>query len=261
MRILITGGNGYIARSLYSFLSQTHSVTKVSRADFDLSSSKETTEWFVGKEFDVVINTAITGGSRLSSDDSSVLEKNLLMHYNLHSCRSAFSRLIGFGSGAELFASDTPYGMSKKIIANSIKQTANWHNIRIFGVFDENELPTRFIKANILRYVNREPMLIHENKVMDFFYMRDLLTLVDYYLTESSPPKETNCSYSEKPTLVDIASYINKLSDYEVPVVVESAEKVGVYCGNSIDVPINTVGLWQGIQETYRALTLPNQRQ
>jgi nucleoside-diphosphate-sugar epimerase len=260
MRILITGGNGYIARSLYSSLSKNHRVTKITRADFDLSNSSETAEWFVGKEFDAVIHTAITGGSRLHPDESSVLEKNLLMHYNLHSCRGAFSRFIGFGSGAELFAPDTPYGMSKKIIANSIKQTANWHNIRIFGVFDENELPTRFIKSNILRYANREPMLIHENKVMDFFYMEDLVALISYYLTESNPPKETNCSYSEKTTLVDIASYINKLSDYEVPVVIESDEKFGIYCGKSIGVPIYTVGLRQGIQKTYKALTLPNQK-
>jgi GDP-L-fucose synthase len=262
-RILITGGNGYIARSLYSSLSlsQKHTITKVTRADFDLTDSRETAKWFVDKEFDVVVHTAVAGGSRLRYDDSSVLEINLLMHYNLHSCRSAFSRFIGFGSGAEVFASDTPYGMSKKIIANSIKKTTDWHNIRIFGVFDENELPTRFIKASILRYANRESILIDKNKVMDFFYMEDLITLVDYYLTKSNPPKETNCSYLEKFTLVDIASYINKLSNYQVPIVVENAEKVGDYCGNGTNIPIHMVGLWEGIEKTYRALTSSNQSQ
>jgi GDP-L-fucose synthase len=261
-KILITGGNGYIAKSLLGLASyEPCEIKYATRNDFDITNSRQTSKWFEDKNFDAVIHTAVVGGSRLQADDRGVLEMNLRMHYNLLANRDKFNRLISFGSGAELFAPDTPYGMSKKIIANSIKQTANWHNIRIFGVFDENELPTRFIKANILRYVNREPILVHENKVMDFFYMKDLLTLVDYYLTESNPPKETNCSYLEKTTLAGIASYINNLSDHKVPVVVGCAEKFGVYCGNGIDLPINTVGLWKGIQETYRALTSLNQRQ
>ena len=255
MRILITGGNGYIARSLYSFLSQTHSVTKVSRADFDLSSSKETTKWFVGKEFDVVINTAIIGGSRLYSDDSSVLEKNLLMHYNLHSCKSAFSRLIGFGSGAEVFAADTPYGMSKKIIANSIAETDNWYNIRIFAVFNQDELPTRFIKANILRYINNQSLLIHKNKVMDFFYMDDLSELVKFYLEEKTPPKESNCSYDKKHTLLDIAKMINNLNAQKVSIEVEQRGNLDFYCGvcNLPNIPL--VGLEHGIRKTFEFLS------
>jgi len=255
MRILITGGNGYIARSLYSFLSQTHSVTKVSRADFDLSSSKETTKWFVGKEFDVVINTAIIGGSRLYSDDSSVLEKNLLMHYNLHSCKSAFSRLIGFGSGAEMYHGDTPYANSKREIAQSIQNTENFYNLRIFNVFDENELPTRFIKANITRYIKREPMIIYTNKVMDFIYMQDLISTVKYYMTNSNLAKDINCCYEEKYTLKTIANMINSLDSHKVPIVTENENQLQMYCGESGLPPINIIGLRQGIQNTFRALS------
>lgn len=255
MRILITGGNGYIARSLYSFLSQTHSVTKVSRADFDLSSSKETTKWFVGKEFDVVINTAIIGGSRLYSDDSSVLEKNLLMHYNLHSCKSAFSRLIGFGSGAEMYHGDTPYAISKREIAQSIQNTENFYNLRIFNVFDENELPTRFIKANMMRYIKKEPMIIHTNKVMDFIYMQDLISTVKYYMTNSNLAKDINCCYEEKYTLKTIANMINSLDSHKVPIITENENQLEFYCGESGLPPINIIGLRQGIQNTFRALS------
>jgi hypothetical protein len=41
-----------------------------------------------------------------------------------------------------------------------------------------------FIKANILRYIKKEPIQIHENKCMDFFYMEDLISVVKYYIGE-----------------------------------------------------------------------------
>jgi nucleoside-diphosphate-sugar epimerase len=127
-----------------------------------------------------VIHTAISGGSRLQLDDSSVFDKNMSMFNNLVANQKSFSKLISFGSGAEIFHGDTPYANSKREIANKIQNYDNFYNLRIFGVFDENELNTRFIKANLIRYLKKEPMVIHQNKIMDFFYMKDLISLVDY---------------------------------------------------------------------------------
>lgn len=254
MKVLITGGNGYIASSLKSKLSDSYSVTSVTRADFDFSNSDKVSGWFADKQFDVVIHTAIVGGSRLKAETHSVIDQNLMMHYNLVANREKFGRLITFGSGAEIFSPDTPYGMSKKIISDSIKTIDNWYNLRIFAVFDHEELSTRFIKSNIMRYISRQPMIIHSNRLMDFFYMDDLVTLVHHYIETSSPNKEVNCSYREKHTLVNIANHINKLSDYRVPVIVEDREKFGVYCADGESLPIHTVGLLEGIRRTYNAL-------
>jgi nucleoside-diphosphate-sugar epimerase len=177
------------------------------------------------------------------------------MHYNLLANRNSFGRFITFGSGAETFAPDTPYGISKRIIAESIRATDNWYNLRIFAVFNENELNTRFIKGNLIRYLRKEPMLIHSNKLMDFFYMKDLIALVKYYLTADSPLKEINCSYADKYTLTNIAAMINELGTHKVPIVVEEVGKLGVYCGDGESMPINTIGLRTGICETYKALS------
>ena len=223
-KILITGGNGYIAKSLLGLASyEPCEINYATRNDFDITNSRQTSKWFEDKNFDAVIHTAVVGGSRLQADDRGVLEMNLRMHYNLLANRDKFNRLISFGSGAEMFAPDTPYGLSKRVIANSITQTDNWYNIRIFGVFDENELPTRFIKSSIDRYLRREPIKIHKDRVMDFFYMQDLISLVKYYLEEDNPPKEADCSYTKKHTLSDIAQMINKLGDHEVPIEIENS--------------------------------------
>jgi nucleoside-diphosphate-sugar epimerase len=235
-------------------LAEQHTVTAITRADFDLTDSVQTSKWFEGKWFDVVIHTAIVGGSRLKSEDHDVVRQNLSMHYNLLANRGCFEKLLSFGSGAETFSPDTPYGMSKRIIADSIQATDGWYNLRIFAVFDENELDTRFIKANLIRYLRKEPMVIHSNRLMDFFYMKDLVALVEYYLSAKNPAKEVNCSYSQKYTLTNIAAMINEIEIHKVPIVIEEVGKLGVYCGDGESLPINTIGLQTGIRETYKAL-------
>ena len=254
MKVLITGGNGYIASSLNRGLNSSHDITNITRLNFDLTDSVEVKKWFQGKWFDAVIHTAIVGGSRLQTEDERVIRQNLLMHYNLLSNKNCFGKFVTFGSGAEMFSPDTPYGISKRIIADSIQATANWYNLRIFAVFDENELNTRFIKGNLIRYLRKEPMLIHSNRLMDFFYMKDLVSLVDHYLMTDSPSKEVNCSYADKYTLTNIAAMINELGTHKVPIIVEEVGKLGVYCGDGESLPINTIGLRTGIRETYKAL-------
>jgi nucleoside-diphosphate-sugar epimerase len=63
---------------------------------------------FQDKYFDLVIHTAVRGGSRLNPlDGPDVVLSNLLMYDNLMRCRDKFDRFIHFGSGAEEKADDS----------------------------------------------------------------------------------------------------------------------------------------------------------
>lgn len=254
MNILITGGRGYLAKALYGALSPHHEVTAITRLDFDLVDTLKTHEWFADKYFDVVIHTAIVGGSRLRPEDSWVLDTNLKMYYNLLDNHEHFERFINIGSGAEMYSTHTPYGMSKRIIRESLIDKANFCNIRVFAVFDENELDTRFIKSNLIRYINREPMLIHQDKAMDFFYMKDFLKLVEHYINNGGLPKEIDCSYREQSYLSDIAMRINDLSDYTVPIMCLNSGADPQYTGQFTDIGLSFDGLDVGIQRVYEAL-------
>ena len=255
MKILITGGNGYIAKSLYGALKDKYQITTISRNNFDLTDYNATCEWFHEREYDVVIHTAISGGSRLEKDQNEVYDKNIKMFTNLVANKQYFNKLITLGSGAEIFLRDSHYGRSKIKIAESIRNIENFYNLRIFGVFDEHELTTRFIKSNIIRYINKEPIIIHSNKIMDFFYMDDLISLVDYYINHKNPQKEINCCYENKYTLINIANMINALDSYEVPIIIQDKEKLDFYCGNSDLPPIPLIGLEKGIQNTFNVLS------
>lgn len=254
MNVLITGGNGYIAKSIFNNLKDKCKITAITRHDFDLVNYNDVYNWFSDKLFDVVIHTATIGGNRLYTDTKKIMHDNIIMYRNLYNNKHRFNKFISFGSGAEIFNEKSYYGVSKRTIADSISDTLNFYNLRIFGVFDENELSTRFIKSNICRYIKKEPMVIHTDKIMDFFYMKDLIKLVDYYIQTDQPPKQINCSYDKKYTLTNIANMINTLGNHTVPVIIENKNKLEFYCGESHYMPISTLGLETGIYTVYNKL-------
>jgi nucleoside-diphosphate-sugar epimerase len=130
----------------------------------------------------------------------------------------------------------------------------NFLNLRIFAVFDNNELNTRFIKSNIQRYINREDIVIYQDKKMDFFYMKDLISLIKWLINqreEEFPIQEINCSYLEKYTLTQIAKIINSLDNHKVEIQIEDEIEGKPYCGIHPVMPFDLIGLEQGIKETY----------
>ena len=171
-------------------------------------------------------------------------------------CRNKFNKFIHFGSGAEDKASGL-YGFSKYIINQLMKLDSKSINVKIYALFDENELNTRFIKSNILRYINQEDMVIHQDKKMDFFYMKDLISLIEWLINQQEdefPIQNINCSYLENYTLTQIAEIINSLSNYKVNIKIENKEKGDDYCGMHPIMPFHLTGLEQGIKEIYNNL-------
>jgi GDP-L-fucose synthase len=271
MRILITGANGFIGRNLAAALSE-YEVTKLTRQTVDLTNKTAVDVFFKDKSFDVVIHCAMVGGRRYITDSPEVLYKNLAMFYNLLAHQTKFGKLINFGSGAELdrnndinlinnyYKDNYPldyYGMAKNIIARLIENEPNCFSIRIFNVFGSDEESARFIRANIQRYIAKEPIIIHQDKLMDFFYIDDLISLVKFYINKSYIPEEINAVYNKKYLLSEIADIINNLSNYKVDRVLEKEGLSKMYVGKStrldlLKLPLK--GLEQGVLETYNKL-------
>jgi GDP-L-fucose synthase len=271
MRILITGANGFVGRNLAKALTE-HEVTKLTRQTVDLTNKTSVYRFFEDKSFDVILHCAMVGGRRYLNDGPDVLYKNLAMFYNLLEHQDKFGKLISFGSGAELdrtqqidpsnqyykdcYPTDY-YGMAKNIICRLIENEDKCFSFRLFNVFGADEESARFIRANIQRYIDKEPIIIHQNKVMDFFYIDDLITLVKFYLEKSYIPEEINAVYKTKYMLSEIASIINKLSDYKVNVSFEQDGWSKTYVGKSTRLDLLYLplkGLEQGIKETYNKL-------
>jgi hypothetical protein len=89
---------------------------------------------------------------------------------------------------------------------------------------------------------------------MDFFYMGDLITLMDYCIVTDNLPKEINCSYNYSPTLYDVTQIINNLSDYKVNINIEEWGMAPLFNGSFTDLGLNYIGLEQGIKNVYNKL-------
>jgi nucleoside-diphosphate-sugar epimerase len=264
--ILFTGSKGYIARNIASRLKNCN-ITLTDRTILNPLESNEVNSFFKGKYFDVVFHTAIKGGTRLANDEENYVYQNCLMHFNILKNEKSFGKYISFGSGAELDRDTNvnenscsltslpqdPYGMSKILIALSGEHHEKFYNIRIFNIFNEDELPTRMIKSNLFRYINHEDMIIHQDKLMDFMYFDDFMNIINYYIDENYCPKTINCSYKEKYLLTDIAKIINNLGDHRVNIKILNEEIANSYIGKyELDrYNIKVDGLISGIEKCY----------
>jgi nucleoside-diphosphate-sugar epimerase len=256
-KVLITGGTGYIASNIYKKLKGTYDIETISRKDFSLLDTDKVNSFFSGKFYDVIIHTAIIGGSRLKEDPPSIVHDNVKMLYNILSNKASYNRLINLGSGAELDYPKTPYGMSKSLISNAIDSLNNHYNIRIFAIFNEDELETRFIKSNILKYLNKEDLVIHQNKLMDFFSFSDFIKVIKMYIEveELYLNKTFDCSYSKKYSLLEIASLINNLDTYKAVIQIKEESLGNPYIGNcTTRYDLNYKGLEKSIEDMYEVL-------
>ena len=252
-KILITGKSGYIAKELYKYLKDKYKITTIGREDFSLEDPEATDEFFSNKLYDVVIHTAIIGGNRLYKDSIKCFNSNVNIFLNIIKNKNKFKRLINFGSGAQFSLNPKFYGLSKKMINEIIQYVDDVYDLRIYGVFNENELDSRFIKSAIKRNLKKQNISIFENKFMDYIYMEDLCALVDYYIEADKPQKEIDCCYENKVTLFNIAKLINKISDFKSDINIESHTYYD-YIGSKNKLPIKTIGLVEGIRKTFSIL-------
>lgn len=293
MRLLITGAKGYVGSALIGGLSSDHDVVGVTRKECILTEPQSVDDYFAkvcDDPFDYLIHCAVTGGSREKPDEATVTHGNLLMFNNLMQWKGrAFNSIINIGSGAEYDrryrihpdARATnkripvdPYGMSKFYIDRFIQDESDAYNLRIFAVFDENELDRRLIKTALLNYIKDEPVRLARNGEleMDFIYMEDFVYMVRKVLVGMTPPgvRSFDCVYSNYgfPDPIKKSKSMRNLVEYHVgsldpyrKVQIEDAPDLvpnftEAYVGTApewID-DGELVGIKEGIRRTYQAL-------
>ena len=267
--ILISGGNGNLAKMIRTNLSNEFNITSITRADFDMIDGKAIESYLSDKHFDILVHTAIIGGRRTKEETADVVYQHLLIFENFMKFAHKFEIIINFDSGA-IYDRETDiycrteeslvsvpkdyYGFSKYLIYKRSLQYNNVFNFRIFNIFHAREEDNRFIKSCFLAQRNKTHVTIFKDKWFDFMYEDDFIKIVRYYLTApiSDLKKTINLSYQTKYKLSDIAKILinNELIDIVDPITSHN------YCGNGdllLQMGIPMDGLESGIKK-YSAL-------
>lgn len=269
MKFLITGGNGFLARELTYFLERDGcDVVVTNRQILDVSDSVQVSEFFKTHSIDMVVHTAVCGGKRNHKENVNDLFLNLKMFQNIVNHSDKFKLMFNFGSGAEFDRrydiSEAPesliwnrnpvdyYGLSKNLIARQISQLPNVINLRLFGCFGPLEEDQRLFKAVYNNIQNNKPLYVHQNKLMDYFYVEDVYRVMKFYVEHWTDglPRDLNMCYENKKTLQDMVFLIKVLTGASNNVILDNKRKVFSYTGNSTSLTnlgIDLCGLEEGV--------------
>jgi GDP-L-fucose synthase len=235
MRVLITGGNGNIAKMIKRNLCDKYEITNLSRYDLNVLSYEEIKKYLDNNKFDILVHTAISGGRRTKEENGDVTHNNLLMFENLIKFSERFKMIINFDSAA-IYDRNTDilnrkeedlltipsdyYGFSKYIIYKRSLQYTNVFNFRIFNIFHTNEELDRFIKKCFIAKKNNSIVTIFEDKWFDFVYENDFIKIIDHYFinvdNKNILEKTLNICYEEKYKLSHIAELIVDKSNINI---------------------------------------------
>ena len=229
MRILITGGSGFIGRNLVEQLAGTYEMLAPFSAELDLLNERAVREYLSAHSFDVIVHAATTRSNRGLGAPADMLDRNCRMFFNLVRNEGRFGKMIHFGSGAEYDKTglparvkeeyfDTrvptdPYGFSKYICAKYIERSERLVELRLFAVFGAYEDYTvRFISNACCRALKGLPIVLRQDIVFDYLYIKDLVKLTMWFIENNARHKAYNVCSGRPVAISELARVIARVS-------------------------------------------------
>ena len=211
-KIFLTGGSGFLGRSILEKLSKKYEIHAPTRQELSLTESHRLQSWMKDKKFDWIINCAVDGGRRTKTDTYEDLYNNITCLDNLLNFVKDDCKLITFSSGAEFYKQNDFYGLSKRICTYIIKNKNNVKNLRIYNLFGELGMKDSFVYSTIEKVLKKEDVVIWEDIEFDIYYIQDLINLIELLIENNTKEyQEIDCVYPIKYKLSDIATLIKKL--------------------------------------------------
>lgn len=236
--ILIPGHNGYIGKNVYQhFLNQGLQVSTIPDKNV---------------HYDAIIDCAFKG---VRSADITNLRANIGLIYQL--LQLNYDKFIYLSSGDmenyRINPNSGDYYIAKKVIYDLLIDRDNIHILNLYSCFGGMDINTRFIQKCITNYIKRQPIYINTNINIPMIYMKDLISLMEQIVNSKEVGKSIHVGYKPVLSYLQIAKYINTLSNYSVDIHIENSNIMDMSCEVNRLHKINGT-LIQGIKDFYSRL-------
>jgi UDP-glucose 4-epimerase len=272
VRILVTGGSGFIGRHLALALRGRHDVLAPTHAELEVSDADAVAAWFARHPVDAVVHTAVRPGHRNAADPSRQLDINLRMYFNLLRCRHSWGRMIYLSSGAvygvqrdivrateDEVGAVVPvdeHGFSRYVMAELVAAAEGVVELRPFGVFGPGEdYAIRFISNAICKTLFDLPVTLRRDRRFSYLYVDDIAPVVERFLARGGGHKAYNVTPDASCRLRELAQLVVRLSGKDLPILV-GEEGMGLeYTGDNSRLRAELPGLrFTPLEEAVRRL-------
>jgi len=263
MRILITGAQGFIGKSLKSLFekSKNFNILCPNSKELNLLNGEKVLKYLSSHDIDWVIHSANHHWHPRDSKSKSKVDQlssNLIMYSNLINNRKYYGELIYFGSGAELprnlwnesisetdigsiIPSDS-YGMSKFLMNENCRQRDDLFNLRLFGVCGEfDDWRFRFISNMCVLAVNNKDLTINQNSYFDYLYTYDLYKIIIRFIENKPSYGDYNVCTSNTLKLTELAEIVKTISKKKLNIKVTNPG-IGIRYGGVNNKLLNKIG-------------------
>jgi nucleoside-diphosphate-sugar epimerase len=250
LKLLITGGSGFIGRNLAEQYSGRHEVLAPSRSQLDLLDAVAVRDYLETHRFDVVIHAAADRSNRGVAASSKLLDRNCRMFFHLARHTSLYGGMFALSSGAiydraysqsrmkeEDFDRRIPaddYGFSKYICAKAIGGMECVTEMRLFGVFGPYEdWRVRFLSNACCRAVWDMPVWIRQNVFFDYLDVEDLGWILEAFTRNKPRHKHYNVCTGRAFDLKTLAGMVVEASGKKLEIVVRNQGLGNEYSGDN----------------------------
>lgn len=275
MKILITGGSGFIGRNVReSWLGGKHELVSPSHKELELADEDAVMAFIRKGKFDAVVHSATKPGHRNSKDSSNLFYSNSRMFFNLARCHDYFGRMLIVGSGAvydmrhyqpkmkeDYFGVHVPadeHGFCKYVCGRYIERVDKITDMRVFGIFGKYEdYAIRFISNAACKAVFDLPITIRQNRRFDYLWVDDFLPVLDVFLSADLKYKAYNITPPASVELLELAKLVVAVSGKRLDILVKEPGMGSEYSGDNArltaEFPALTfTPLAKAVEELYR---------
>lgn len=261
MKVLVTGGSGFIGRNLCSLLPDAFDVLAPPRSELDLLDSAAVRRFLRKNRPDAVVHAATTPGHRNAPPAPDLAARNLRMFLNLFENRGDWGRMVVLGSGLEYDSRacspkmteealgqsvpEDPTGLSKLASARIGRCDPRIVHLLPFGVFGPHEdWEIRFISNAICKALFGIPITLKQNRRFDYVWVGDLVRVVAHFLAAPAPAHDVyNVTPDAAVELVEIAQIVLDVCKKNLPIAVAQNGMGPEYSGDNARLRGEILGL------------------